>query len=47
MSASRIHVRSWGGRLAAARAVAGGTITVVSVALEVGPSYAGASGCGV
>ena len=47
MSGLRIHVRGRVGRLAAALAVAAGTLTVASVALDVGPAAAGASGCGV
>src|SRR5271169_3949 len=47
MSGLRIHVRGRVGRLAAGLAVAGGTLTVASVALDAGPAPAGASGCGV
>jgi hypothetical protein len=47
MSGTRIHIRGRVGRLAAALAVAGGTVTVTSVALGVGPAPAGATSCGV
>jgi hypothetical protein len=45
---SRFHVRSRVvGRLVAALAIAGSTLTLASVALNLGPAPAGASGCGV
>jgi hypothetical protein len=47
MSASPFHVRGRIGRVLAALAVAGGTLTVASVALGVGAAPAGAAGCGV
>ena len=48
MSGSWIHVRSrLVGRLVAALAIAGSTLSLTSVALNLGPIPAGASGCGV
>ena len=47
MSGTRVHVRGRFGRLAAALAVAGGTLIVSSVALGVASGPAGASSCGV
>ena len=47
MSGKRIDVRGRVGRLAGALAIAGGTITLASVALNLGPAPAGATGCGV
>jgi hypothetical protein len=47
MSGLRFHVGGRVGRLAAVLAVGGGTLTVASVALDVGPTPAGAAGCGV
>jgi hypothetical protein len=47
VSGLRINVRGRVRRLAAALAVAGGTLTVASAALDLSPAQAGASGCGV
>ena len=47
MSDWRIHVRRRLGRLVAAVAVAGGTLTVASVALDIASAPAGAAACGV
>ncbi len=47
MSGSRFSARSRLRRLVAALALAGGTLSVASVALDVGPAPAGASGCGM
>ena len=47
VSGRRIHVPGRVRRLAAALAVAGGTLTLASVALNLGPTSVGATGCGV
>jgi hypothetical protein len=47
MSGSQFHIRDRVGRLAAAFAIAGGTLTVASAALDVGEVPAGAAGCGM
>jgi hypothetical protein len=44
---SRFHIWSRAGRLTAAFAIAGGTLTVASIALDIGQSPAGAAVCGV